>query len=139
MLKTANASVAAKKLPNVVALKQSFAESFEPNPLFGITRPLDKIVFSYALSIIPPWKESIDHALNVLKMGGEIHIVDFGGQEELPAPFRKFLFWWLEKFHVYHKPEILNYLQQLAQAGRGILIKEHLYKGYAYYAVFRKA
>jgi S-adenosylmethionine-diacylgycerolhomoserine-N-methlytransferase len=139
MLKTARKILEKKNLLNSVPLRQGFAESFNPSVLFGLSQPLDKIVFSYALSIIPPWRESIDHALDVLKTNGEIHIVDFGSQEGLPPAFRKFLFWWLGKFHVYHKPEIHNHLLALAASGRGTLKTHHLHRGYAYYAIFKKA
>ncbi len=138
MLKTARGNVENAHLKNGITLKQSFSQSFKPNELFGLDAPIDKIVFSYALSIIPPWQESVDHALELLPQGGEMHIVDFGGQEDLPKPFSKFVFWWLDKFHVYHKPEILNYMQRLAAEGKGTLEIHHMFKKYAYRAVFKK-
>lgn len=132
MLKTARRSIGHRN----IKVYQGLAEDFDAKTLFHLGSPLDKIVFSYALSIIPPWRESIDHALTQLKSGGEVHIVDFGGQNGLPGWFRAFLFWWLRFFHVYYKPEILAYLQNLKG---GSLKVQHLYKGYAYYAVFTKA
>lgn len=138
MLKTARAIMHKRGLSDRVILAQGLAQDFDPADTFGFTRPIDKIVFSYALSIIPPWRESLDHALKLLKPGGEIHIVDFGGQEGLPPAFRKFLFWWLKKFHVYHKPDIANYLRRLELEKQGSLKIENLYHGYAYYAVFKK-
>lgn len=132
MLKTARRSLKKYGLDNKISLEQGYAQSFEPR-----YQP-DKIVFSYALSIIPPWKDSLDHAITVLPAGGEIHIVDFGSQDELPGWFRRFLFWWLSLFHVYHKPEIPEYLRNAAQNNRGTLTLRSLYKGYAYYAVFTK-
>ena len=138
MLKTAQHEVDKRCLSNRIILSQAFSQSFEPKSLFNLTEPLNKIVFSYSLSIIPPWKKSIDHALNILPSGAEIHIVDFGGQDDLPKWFRAFLFWWLSLFHVYHKPQILKYLQKLEDAGKGTLEVEHLYGGYAYLAKFLK-
>jgi len=138
MLKTAQGNLEQAKMGGKIILKQAFSQSFEPKTLFGLEQPLDKIVFSYALSIIPPWQDSIDHAIELLPSGGEIHIVDFGGQDDLPKPFRKFLFWWLKMFHVYHKPEILDYLKRLEVERKGSLEVHHLYKGYAYRAVFKK-
>jgi S-adenosylmethionine-diacylgycerolhomoserine-N-methlytransferase len=114
------------------------AKRFKPDELFGLDAPLDKIVFSYALSIIPPWQESVDHALELLPEGGEIHVVDFGGQEDLPKWFSKFVFWWLDQFHVYHKPEILNYMKRLEAEGKGTMEVTHMFKRYAYRAVFKK-
>ena len=138
MLKTARKALHKEVLDDIIVLAQGFAQSFDPRTLFGIERSLDKIIFSYSLSIIPPWRESIDHALTLLKPGGEIHIVDFGGQDDLPPMFRKFLFLWLKKFHVYHKPEILDYLKRLQLEKSGILKYEELYRGYAWYGVFTK-
>jgi S-adenosylmethionine-diacylgycerolhomoserine-N-methlytransferase len=138
MLKTARKILKNKGLANKVRIAQGFAQSFDPKTIFALDRPFDTFLFSYALSIIPPWRESLDHALELLPAGGEIHIADFGGQEELPERFRNFLFWWLDKFHVYHKPEILEHLKSLAAQGKGILKYEPLYRGYAYYAVFKK-
>lgn len=138
MLKTARTNVEHAHLENGIILKQSYSQSFDPKELFGLDVPFDKILFSYALSIIPPWQESVDHALELLPEGGEIHIVDFGGQEDLPKWFSKFVFWWLDLFHVYHKPEILNYMKRLEAEGKGSLEVQHMFKRYAYRAVFKK-
>ncbi len=138
MLKTAEKSVEHAKLEKRIVLKQGFAENFAPDALFGLKEPLDKIVFSYALSIIPPWKEAIDHALELLPTNGEIHIVDFSGMDGLPKWFQKFIFWWLKIFHVYHKPEILEYLRGLVEEKKGTLNVTNLYNGYTYLAIFKK-
>lgn len=139
MLKTARGNIENAGMGSRVTLKQGFSQSFDPKTLFGIQEALNRIVFSYALSIIPPWQESIDHALALLPSGGEIHIVDFGGQEDLPQYLRSFIFWWLKQFHVYHKPEILDYLKRLEVEKKGKLEVQHMYKRYAYRAVFRKS
>jgi S-adenosylmethionine-diacylgycerolhomoserine-N-methlytransferase len=138
MLKTAGKILENYGLSGKVTIAQGFAQSFDPQKTFGLQKPFDTFIFSYALSIIPPWRESLDHALALLPAGGEIHIVDFGGQEELPENFRKFLFWWLDKFHVYHKPEILEHLKKLSADCKGTLTYQPLFRGYAYYAVFKK-
>ncbi len=139
MLKTAQESLKKNNLLERVPLAQAYAQTFDPHALFALTTPFDKIVFSYALSIIPPWRESIDHALTLLPTNGQLHIVDFGGMDNQPAWFRKLIFWWLSLFHVYHKPEILNYLKRLELEKRGTLSVQHLYRGYTYLAVFTKA
>lgn len=139
MLKTARKSLQKNDFENRPLIAQGFAQSFNPADTFGLSHDFDKIVFSYALSIIPPWKDALENALRIVKPGGEIHIVDFGGQENLPAFFRAFLFWWLSLFHVYHKPEIYEHLRTLEAQGRGKLTYTALFGGYAYYAVFTKA
>ncbi len=138
MLKTANANLRRSDLDERIIVKQAFSQSFSPGSLFNIKTKIDKIVFSYALSIIPPWRESIDHALKILPSGGEMHIVDFGAMNGQPKWFRGLIFWWLKLFHVYHKPEILEYLKRLEFEKSGALDIKHLYRGYAYYAVFTK-
>lgn len=140
MLKTARKTLKSARLTDTVRLKQGYAQNFDPAALFGShAAPLGKIVFSYALSIIPPWRESIDHALMLLPPGGQIHIVDFGGQEGLPRWFRALLFWWLSLFHVHYKPEIFEYLKRLEFEKAGTLDLKPIYRGYALYAVFTKA
>ncbi len=139
MLKTANKAILKSGLKHDISIAQAYSQSFDPKALFSLKKKPNKIVFSYALSIIPPWQESIDHALTLLPKGGEIHIIDFGSQKELPAPFRAFLFWWLKMFHVYYKPEIEAYLAKLAKNNEGSLHFESLYGGYCYYAVFKKS
>lgn len=139
MLKTAQANAVKAGCARDMVLAQAYAQSFKPQDLFGLKDAPTKLVYSYALSIIPPWKESIDHGLEILPTNGEMHIVDFGSMEGQPAWFRKLIFWWLKMFHVYHKPEILEYLQELEAKKKGALKVEHLYKGYTYYAVFTKA
>ena len=138
MLKTARGAIQKAKLDPRVKLQQGFAQNFDPTEVFGIETGLDKILFSYSLSIIPPWKESIDHALALLPEGGELHIVDFGDMKGQPRWFRRMIFWWLKLFHVYHKPEILEHLQNMVKQGQGTLNIKQLYNGYAYLAVFRK-
>lgn len=138
MLKTAAASLERHDYEDDIRLAQGYAQNFDPEALFNLAAPPDKIVFSYALSIIPPWRESIDHALHLLPSGGQMHIVDFGSMDGQPEWFRTMIFRWLALFHVYHKPEILNYLKRLEEEKRGKLKVSHMYRGYAYHARFTK-
>lgn len=138
MLKTAQSSLDKHNLQESVSIKQGFAQSFDPKTLFSLRKPVDKFIFSYALSIIPPWQESFDHALELLPVGGEIHIIDFGSLAGLPRPLRAVIFWWLRLFHVYYKPEIEAHLYALKKQGKGTLKLHHLYGGYSYYAIFKK-
>ncbi len=136
MLKTANAAIQRSGVKNI-QIAQAQGESFNPAEVFE-KEQFNKIVFSYTLAIIPPWKEALDNALRILKSGGELHIIDFGDQKNLPPAFRSFLFWWLARFHVYHKPDIADYLQQLESEKKGSFQLEGLYRGYAWHMVFKK-
>ena len=139
MLKTANDSIRKHGYEKTIFVQQGFAQSFSADKQFGLERPFNKFVFSYSLSIIPPWKESLDHALEILPSGGEIHIVDFGSCAGQPAFIRALVFWWLKLFHVYYKPDIENHLRELDAEDVGKLEFQNLYGGYCYIAKFTKA
>ena len=118
MLETAAAKIGAARVENI-DLKTALADDFSYYKTFGLTEPFDKIFFSYSISMIPPWRASIDNALENLRPGGTLFIVDFYDQKELPAAFRKLLKWWLEKFHVRFWAGLLPYLAELSEQGGG--------------------
>lgn len=139
MLKTARETMKRYGVAERIYLAQGFAQSFSAKEQFGLEKPFNKFVFSYSLSIIPPWKESLDHAIDILPQGGEIHIVDFGSCAGQPAFVRAIVFAWLKLFHVYYKPEIEEYLRELDANDIGTLEFQNLYGGYCYLAKFTKA
>jgi S-adenosylmethionine-diacylgycerolhomoserine-N-methlytransferase len=118
-LKTARAAVEKAGLSHRIFLAHGFAQNFDPQAMFNIPAgSIDRIVFSYALSMIPPWRESLDHALALLSPGGRVEIVDFGNQHGLPKWFRKILFWWLDLFGVHFRPELPSYIASLNTPNR---------------------
>lgn len=137
MLRSAEAKVARAGLAGRIPLVHGFAEQFDPRTAFGLDGPLDRIVFSYALSMIPPWRDAVEHALASLKPGGRVHIVDFGDQAELPRWFRRVLYWWLDLFGVHHRPELLVYLRELKASGRAEVDIRPIARGYAFRADLR--
>lgn len=78
--------------------------SFVPEEIFGEAAlahgGFDRVILSYALSMIPHWEGALGHAASQLAPGGELHIVDFGDLGELPGPLRTMLHVWLARFHV---------------------------------------
>jgi len=137
MLKTARAKIESKRLENIT-VKTALAEEFSFDKTFDLRDKFDAIFFSYALSIIPPWRESLDNALENLKPGGVLYIVDFYDGKELPRWFRKLLKNWLELFHVAYPKELIPYLESLEERGAGELKVESIAKNYAFIAEFRK-
>jgi S-adenosylmethionine-diacylgycerolhomoserine-N-methlytransferase len=137
MLQTAQAKVDKAGLADRIPLVHGFAQEFDPRVAFALDGPLDRIVFSYSLSMIPPWRESIDHALASLKPGGHVHIVDFGDQAGLPKWFRGVLFWWLDRFGVHVRPELMDYLRELKASGRAQVDIRPICRGYAFRADLR--
>lgn len=137
MLETAQAKADAAGVTNVV-LKTALADDFEYGSTFELTDTFDKIFFSYSISMIPPWRESIENALENLKEGGLLYIVDFYDQRDLPGPFRRFLKWWLMKFHVKFWPELMPYLESLKSSGMAEVTIKPMFRRYSFIASIRK-
>jgi S-adenosylmethionine-diacylgycerolhomoserine-N-methlytransferase len=136
MLTSASATIARAGLAPQVRLAHADATSFDPLPLFGIAQ-FDRVFVSYSLSMIPQWEAVIDHALSVLGPGGELHIVDFGGQRRLPDLFRTLLRRWLAVFHVTPRDDLEAALKTRTHARNALLIFARPHRDYAQYAVLR--
>jgi S-adenosylmethionine-diacylgycerolhomoserine-N-methlytransferase len=137
MLTTAAASAARAGLASRIALAQADATAFDPRPLFGAPS-FDRVMISYALSMIPPWREALAHALDIVAPGGSIEIVDFGDCAGLPDPFKAGLRHWLAMFDVTPRDDLADMLAALA-AERGMTCKiDSWFRGYAILAVARR-
>ena len=137
MLESARAVIARAGFDARVRVAQADATSFDPQALFG--RPnFQRVMISYALSMIPPWRQALGQAVQVLAAGGSLHIVDFGDQAGLPAAFRAGLVRWLAAFDVTPRTTLRDELARLA-AARGVRVsaRDHL-RGYAIRAVVEK-
>ncbi|MEC9342695.1 MAG: class I SAM-dependent methyltransferase, partial [Pseudomonadota bacterium] len=99
MLKTASGNIERAGLAGRIRLARGDASAFDAPALFGETG-FDRVVLSYALSMIPPWQEALAAGVAAIRPGGSLHVVDFGGQEGLPDWFGALLRAWLAKFHV---------------------------------------
>ena len=86
MLETAQSKIGARNLQNI-SLKTALADDFDFRATFGIEKPFDTIFFSYSITMIPTWKESIGVALENLSPGRSFYIVDFYDQAGLPGWF----------------------------------------------------
>lgn len=121
-----------------VRIAHGDAAAFEPQRLFGRER-FDRIFISYSISMIPDWNGAINRALALLAPGGELHIVDFGGQSGLPGPFRAVLRRWLKLFHVAPRDGLERWLSACAKRSGAMLTIKRPYRDYAQYAVLRMA
>ena len=70
---------------------------------------------SYTLSMIPPWQDAIERGAACLATGGQLHIVDFGQYERLPALAKRFHFKSLNDFHVFPRRELPAVLRRVAE------------------------
>jgi S-adenosylmethionine-diacylgycerolhomoserine-N-methlytransferase len=130
MLQSARTSIRREGAGDRVLVEPADATCFDPMLLFGISR-FDRIVISYALSMIPDWKAVLGHAAGLLAPQGSLHIVDFGDQRELPRWFREALFAWLHCFSVSPRLDLCEQLRSTTQGATQSCRIRKLYKGYA--------
>jgi S-adenosylmethionine-diacylgycerolhomoserine-N-methlytransferase len=133
----ASASAAIERAGLGVMLRQADAATFDPAAILGRAQ-FERVVISYCLSMIPQWRRVMAAAAGLLPPGGELHIVDFGGQERLPAWCRAVLRLWLSLFHVNPRDDLEVALRALAQANGMTLAFERPYFGYSQLAVLKR-
>jgi len=117
-------------------LKVADATTFSPAD-FG-TDGFDRILISYALSMMPDWQGALMAALAALKPGGSLHIVDFGQQENLPAWFRAALQAWLMRFHVTPRADLAETIEGMLAQFDADMMFEPVGRGYAWHAIVRR-
>ncbi len=137
MLKTAQTKIDARNIKNIT-LKTAVADDFTFDKTFNLNEKFDACFFSYAVSIIPPWRESIENSLANLKPGKSLYIVDFYDQKDLPRWFQRMLKGWLRQFHVQYPAELIPFLKKLEQKGFGTSRVTPLYRRYSLLAEFIK-
>ncbi|HXF42287.1 MAG TPA: class I SAM-dependent methyltransferase [Pyrinomonadaceae bacterium] len=118
-------------------LAVALAEDWDYQHTFKSEKPFDLCLFSYSLSMIPDWRKAIDNAFTNLDKNGAIIIVDFWDQAELPKYFGKLLKWWLKKFGVEFRPELLQYLEDLKNSDKCDLELISVFRRYAFIAIVK--
>ena len=137
MLATAATSTARAGFASRIAFAQGDATAFDPERLFGCAS-FERVMISYALSMIPPWREALAHALDAVAPGGSLEIVDFGGCPGLPRSFKAGLRQWLTMFDVTPRDDLATALEALATE-RGMSWEiESRFRGYAILAAARR-
>lgn len=114
-----------------VAFAHADAAYVDPQATFGVDG-FDRIFISYALSMIPGWRQALRQAVAALAPGGRLHVVDFGQQERLPRIFRSALGSWLAWFHVEPRSALHRECAALAAEVGGELEFRRLYGGYVW-------
>ena len=138
MLETAAVSIARAGLASRIAIAEGDATDFDPVALFDRSR-FNRVIIAYALSIIPPWRETLARALDVVAPGGELHCVDFGDCSGLPQPFKAGLRRWLAAFDVSPHDDLAEALAALAGPRGFSASAEPWRRGYATLAVARRS
>jgi S-adenosylmethionine-diacylgycerolhomoserine-N-methlytransferase len=119
--------------PSGPAIRFAHADAahFDPQETFGMP-DFDRVFISYALSMIPHWREALRRAMAAVAPGGSLHIVDFGQQEHLPAIVRTALLDWLAWFHVKPRASLLRECERVSSELGGELRFRRLHRGYAW-------
>lgn len=136
MLETAEQSIRRAQLSDRITLSYGDATNFDATVTFGIPY-YDRVFISYALTMIPPWREALDHSMTFIAPGGSLHVIDFGQQEHMPKWFRNVLYAWLRQFSVYPQADLKAELEKAATQHNTTLSFQSLYRGYAEYAVLK--
>jgi S-adenosylmethionine-diacylgycerolhomoserine-N-methlytransferase len=136
MLESAAATSGRAGLSERIALAQGDAASFDPVTLFG-RREFDRVVLSYTLSMIPPWRAALSTALDMVVPGGRLHVVDFGRQQGHPAWARNALRRWLSWFSVDPRDDLQRAMATACGRTFDLSFEEPL-AGYYAYAVARR-
>jgi len=130
MLKTARMAVSRAGLGDRVRLAQSDATAFDAAAVFG-RETFDRVYFSYALSMIPPWRAALARGLALTSAGGRFSVVDFGFCEGLGRVPRVLLHGWLRMFHVTPRAELEDAIKTLARTSGRPCRFERPFGGYA--------
>jgi S-adenosylmethionine-diacylgycerolhomoserine-N-methlytransferase len=109
MLQTARANLGPR-----AHLAQGDARNADPVACFG-HRGFDRVVISYALSMIPGWEAALRHGADLLNPGGTLLVVDFADGQGLAPPLRRILVNWLTRFDVTPRHDLVPAAQALAQ------------------------
>jgi S-adenosylmethionine-diacylgycerolhomoserine-N-methlytransferase len=134
MLKSAHAAIGRDAL-----LARGDATAFDPFPAFG-RRTFERVVLSFALSMIPDWQAALDQAMRLVATGGSLHVVDFGDLAGLPRPLRAALRAWLTHFHVTPRHDLADFTaQRAAERGLAISSKRGLFGYYRLIVLTREA
>ena len=137
MLETAQANITRAGMASRIRLAQGDASNFNADAMFGLPT-FERVYISYALSMIPPWREALEQAFNAVGPGGSLHVVDFGQQGGLPPWFKSGLHAWLAKFTVEPRAGLEAEMTALAKRTGATLAFQHLYRDYAHLAVMTK-
>jgi S-adenosylmethionine-diacylgycerolhomoserine-N-methlytransferase len=130
MLATARASIRRAGLASRIAVARGDATRFDPKQLFG-EAGFDRVLISYALSMIPPWREALGQGFDAVAPNGALCCVDFGDFGDLPGAFRAGLRAWLSLFEVKPVRNLDKSFVALARSRGFDCSTERLRRGYA--------
>ena len=137
MLRSAAAHIRRAGLEGRIRLAYGLGEQLDGRAMFGLERPFDSALISYALTMIPAWPQVIERAMTQLRPAGRLAVVDFWDQEGLPHWFRQALQRWLALFDVHPQREMPEFFERLARDRGGSVIIDSLLGRYAFRLIYQ--
>jgi len=137
MLRTACASVEHAGMSAQIQLTAADATAFDIAELSSVP-VFDRVFISYALSMIPAWRDVIACSAACIAPGGAVHIVDFGDFARYPAWVGRMQRAWLRRFSVVPIPNFEDELIILAKQLALEPVVTQLYGGYAVLACLKR-
>jgi len=136
MLATARGTIARAGLADRIQLAQGDATDFDGRAAFGVDG-FDRVMISYSLSMIPDWRAALACAYDQTAPGGQLAVVDFGTQTDLPGWFGAGLRRWLGLFHVTPRADLADAMRALAndrgaEADAGPILRDYAVAGRIY-------
>lgn len=138
MLDTARSSVKRHGLAGKIHFAQADATAFSGRQSFGVPE-FDRVFFSYALSMIPGWRDALSAGVAHLAPGGRMHIVDFGQCEKLPNSFKMVFFNFLGHYSVTPRADLEQVCMRVCEEQSLSLSFRRLHRGYTDYAVLNRS
>ena len=99
MLEIASKKIKKEKLSSQIKLIHGLAGIHE------FQKKIDRMVFSYSLSMMSKPREILENCLEQMPPGGTIHIVDFGDFKMWPEVFKSSTIKFLNLFEIFPKPD----------------------------------
>lgn len=134
MLATAHQALRRRGFEGRISLAQGDATTFSGRDVFGCAT-FDRILFSYALSMIPRWQDALRRAAHHIAPGGSLHIADFGQCERLPPLFKRGFFAFLKHYTVLPRERLEEEIARVARAEGLDYAFYRMHRGYTHYAV----
>ncbi len=137
MLATAKNSIVKQRLGDRIRLEKADATNFDGAALFGQPK-FERIILCYSLSMIPSWRAMLERVAHALTPGGKLLVIDFGELAGWPVWCRQAMRWWLARFHVTTRTELVKEAENLAEARGFSITVEQLHGGYAQYITIER-
>jgi S-adenosylmethionine-diacylgycerolhomoserine-N-methlytransferase len=138
MLATSKSSIRRQGFEERIELAEGDATKYDLDRMFGL-RTAERIFISYALSMIPDWPAAVERSVAQLAQGGELHIVDFGRMDNMPAVPRAAFLRFLAHYNVTPRRDLETILRAIAQRHGLTCCFEEMRSGYTAYAVLKRA